>query len=401
MSDAFRSKPQPPAKFPLATVIYYGPTASLATKLVASVIPRRDADPSAVRKWTTVAVDVRTDPVIAEELLAFLQEHRVRQTAMHDRIVGCPHEEGIDYPMGRACPRCPFWEAIDRFTYEPIVPPVATMSPDEVLDELSLDPVSPPVEALESADAHREALIEPLLAAMDRALSDPRGASSEDASLFSYALYLFAKWRERRAYPSVVRWLSLPDGEPFEIGGDIVTEDGAVILASVCDGNVTPIERLIVNRDADQFGRGNGVTALALLAAWLERPREPIVAHLEWLAREGLEREPSQVWHDLATASLDLEVPSMFPDIRRAMAEALIDPRYVSQAQLDAAAVAVPGERLREFREAHPPISDVAEAIDWWGGFHPPEPRRVMKVGRNDPCPCGSGKKYKKCCGAA
>ena len=24
----------------------------------------------------------------------------------------------------------------------------------------------------------------------------------------------------------------------------------------------------------------------------------------------------------------------------------------------------------------------------------------VAKVGRNDPCPCGSGKKYKKCCGA-
>jgi preprotein translocase subunit SecA len=23
-----------------------------------------------------------------------------------------------------------------------------------------------------------------------------------------------------------------------------------------------------------------------------------------------------------------------------------------------------------------------------------------QKVGRNDPCPCGSGKKYKKCCGA-
>jgi preprotein translocase subunit SecA len=24
----------------------------------------------------------------------------------------------------------------------------------------------------------------------------------------------------------------------------------------------------------------------------------------------------------------------------------------------------------------------------------------AAKVGRNDPCPCGSGKKYKKCCGA-
>ncbi|MBO5374542.1 MAG: SEC-C domain-containing protein, partial [Clostridia bacterium] len=29
------------------------------------------------------------------------------------------------------------------------------------------------------------------------------------------------------------------------------------------------------------------------------------------------------------------------------------------------------------------------------------KPVRVEKVGRNDPCPCGSGKKYKKCCGAS
>ena len=35
-------------------------------------------------------------------------------------------------------------------------------------------------------------------------------------------------------------------------------------------------------------------------------------------------------------------------------------------------------------------------------GVHAPEIRRnAAKVGRNDPCPCGSGKKYKKCCGGA
>ena len=34
------------------------------------------------------------------------------------------------------------------------------------------------------------------------------------------------------------------------------------------------------------------------------------------------------------------------------------------------------------------------------GSDAPVEPRKVKdKVGRNDPCPCGSGKKYKKCCG--
>ena len=28
-----------------------------------------------------------------------------------------------------------------------------------------------------------------------------------------------------------------------------------------------------------------------------------------------------------------------------------------------------------------------------------PKPLTVTKIGRNDPCPCGSGQKYKKCCG--
>ena len=28
-----------------------------------------------------------------------------------------------------------------------------------------------------------------------------------------------------------------------------------------------------------------------------------------------------------------------------------------------------------------------------------PYVRETPKIGRNDPCPCGSGKKYKKCCG--
>jgi SEC-C motif-containing protein len=30
----------------------------------------------------------------------------------------------------------------------------------------------------------------------------------------------------------------------------------------------------------------------------------------------------------------------------------------------------------------------------------PPSARRAAAPGRNDPCPCGSGKKYKRCCGA-
>ena len=33
-----------------------------------------------------------------------------------------------------------------------------------------------------------------------------------------------------------------------------------------------------------------------------------------------------------------------------------------------------------------------------WPGFSTaPAPRHVAKIGRNDPCPCGSGKKFKDC----
>jgi SWIM/SEC-C metal-binding protein len=39
-------------------------------------------------------------------------------------------------------------------------------------------------------------------------------------------------------------------------------------------------------------------------------------------------------------------------------------------------------------------ISDLEKMLN------PVEPAISAKVGRNDPCPCGSGKKYKKCCGA-
>src|SRR4051812_9319014 len=34
---------------------------------------------------------------------------------MTDRIIGCPHEEGIDYE-GTTCPTCPFWAGRDRWT---------------------------------------------------------------------------------------------------------------------------------------------------------------------------------------------------------------------------------------------------------------------------------------------
>jgi SEC-C motif-containing protein len=61
--------------------------------------------------------------------------------------------------------------------------------------------------------------------------------------------------------------------------------------------------------------------------------------------------------------------------------------------------------RINNQQRIHHELAEFTRETGRWvcsGGTMDPKapPRRVVKAGRNDPCPCGSGKKYKKCCGA-
>jgi hypothetical protein len=58
---------------------------------------------------------VRFKVEIQQNILARLNEHGVKSLIMVEKIFGCPHEEGIDYPEDEACPQCPFWKGRDRY----------------------------------------------------------------------------------------------------------------------------------------------------------------------------------------------------------------------------------------------------------------------------------------------
>jgi hypothetical protein len=103
--------------FPLGTLAFYGPDDRQASKMVASVIAREGAGPSHLQRWCSEGADVRAEAVFLEEVLAFFEEHGVKSVVMPDRIIGCPHEEGVDYE-GAVCPRCPYWAGRDRWTGE-------------------------------------------------------------------------------------------------------------------------------------------------------------------------------------------------------------------------------------------------------------------------------------------
>jgi hypothetical protein len=101
--------------YPVATVALYGPDDTRATKLTVGIVPAADADATHLRRWFAEGADIRNDAGVAEEVLAFIDAAGARSIVMTDRIIGCPHEEGIDYE-GPTCPACPFWAARDRWT---------------------------------------------------------------------------------------------------------------------------------------------------------------------------------------------------------------------------------------------------------------------------------------------
>jgi hypothetical protein len=100
--------------YPIVTVAYYGPDDQRATKVAASVVLAAGAEPATVDRWFSEH-DARRDAAIAKHLLGFVQKHGARTVVLADRILGCPHEEAVDYD-GPWCPECPFWIGRDRFT---------------------------------------------------------------------------------------------------------------------------------------------------------------------------------------------------------------------------------------------------------------------------------------------
>jgi hypothetical protein len=102
--------------YPVATVAFYGPNDQQATKVAVGIVRGESVEADPLERWFSEQSDVRSDPDIAGQIAAFIETHAVKSVVLVDRIIGCPHEEGVDYPVGTACPQCPFWASRDRWS---------------------------------------------------------------------------------------------------------------------------------------------------------------------------------------------------------------------------------------------------------------------------------------------
>ena len=104
----------------MATIAYYGPDNKRASKVAVGILEEEHGPVTAMERWFSDEGDVRADDSILQAILDFIKDRSVQSVVMADRIIGCPHEEGKDYPEGEKCPQCPFWATRDRWSGEVI-----------------------------------------------------------------------------------------------------------------------------------------------------------------------------------------------------------------------------------------------------------------------------------------
>ena len=294
------------------------------------------------------------------------------------------------------------------------------MTVPEILKELEPYTGRFPMEAMKAAIEQREAITPELLRVLETVAEDPvEHAERRGYMLHLFALYLLAQFREKQAYPFVVKMFSAPGETPFDLAGDTVTEGLSRILGSVYDGDPAPLQGLVETGAANKFVRNAALNAFIVLAHSGQMPRDQVVEYFRSLFHRRLPRSYAHVWNGLVCAVAHLPAPELLEDVRQAYKDDLVNPVHADLATV---------ERLLRGREPgrwdeYPVITDAIAEMEWWAAFNKqgraarkssrtergaasssqasPQPVRHKKPWRNAPCPCGSGKKYKHCCGKA
>ena len=183
--------------------------------------------------------------------------------------------------------------------------------------------------------------------------------------------------------------------------GDAVTATLPKILISTFDGDAAPLQALVAREEVDSSIRDGALMALAYLTRAGRLPAAEMHAYFAGLFATMQPQSRDIVWSGLVMAVGMLGYANLTPQVEAVFARGLADPE---------------GTTIKDFREdlrravqnpgsldelAAVSVAPMGRAVDELAGPPPPqEPiiNPLRAVGRNDPCPCGSGKKYKKCC---
>jgi preprotein translocase subunit SecA len=170
--------------------------------------------------------------------------------------------------------------------------------------------------------------------------------------------------------------------------------------------------------------RWEGAQAYLLLVRDGRLTRLEAVQRLQQHLREAIQRDDFRIAGPLVSQLTRLAPKEAYEDIVEAYRHGLVETILVTLEDVEKnIAEGESGFHRWQARCEPTGITDTIEELETWAAFRkepPPRPsavppvRRVVpslqplpplepparRVGRNEPCPCGSGKKFKKCCGS-
>jgi hypothetical protein len=117
--------------YPLGIIAFYGYTDKAASKAVIGIVKAAGAAADNIKTWIFPNGDLRKDVPSLKALFRYIEAHQVVSVALTPGIYYCPHEPGVDFPEGEACPHCAFWSNVKKpDLFKPIKTAKAAAPPD-------------------------------------------------------------------------------------------------------------------------------------------------------------------------------------------------------------------------------------------------------------------------------
>ena len=279
--------------------------------------------------------------------------------------------------------------------------------------------------------AHQEEATPLLLQEVDDAISRHEQVPT-DYMLHLYALYVLAHFRCEELFPKLIALLKLPgDAQSNLVGSDCITGYGLPnIIASTFNGDFSLLTVVIEDQAAYDYARTCALSSITPLVLLGKLKRETAIHYLTELTQTKLDNKQWSLWTALVEITMDLYLEELKPVMIEAFSKGIVD-GYCTQEELinhfDAREEKKKWHDERMERSYH--FIDAINDMKWWACFqskatlkkrsdaltrnlarsmqhkrltdstyqHAPVVRE-KKIGRNESCHCGSGKKYKKCC---
>jgi uncharacterized protein len=302
------------------------------------------------------------------------------------------------------------------------------MTLDDALADLAATGNELPRDALRWLFDHWDEAGPRLVALLDGYARGRDRSERTERALF-FAVHLLGEKAEAAAFGPLCRLLL--DGEASDlILGDAITTTLRGILISTYDGDLAALQAVIEAEAADAFVREMALMALAYLTRTGRVLEADMRAYLRLLLAEMQPQAEHVVWTGWLLAVAHLGYEDLAGEAEGLIRRGFVSERdwRVSDFRRDLRRTLADPERLAGFAFDHVgPFTDAIGTLEGWHAFsgeaaggagqvapqlpglsgwedyevQQPITNPLRGIGRNDPCPCGSGKKHKKCCLAA